>query len=529
MSDVPLEYVRPASLGTGDLCRVLETLERVRHHQPANVRRTFLDTFDWRLFREGRVLEACGGGDRRRLLWRRLRGAALRRIETRAPRFAWDLADGSLRAELETIAEMRALAPVAWVRTRGELLELVDADDKVVCRVYLETHRTGAPNRRKATTLSPRVRVEPVRGYDKTLAAVRGALARLALQPLDADVLEEALTELAVTPSEHSTKVHVELQAELPAIEAARRIMLRLLETLEDNDTGTRADQDSEFLHDFRVAVRRTRSAIGQLEKVLPTAVAERFRAEFAWLGRVTTPTRDLDVHLLDLPRYCRCLPDDVRNDLEPLRAFLRARQRREQQVLARALSSRRYHKLRRDWLAFLTAPDAPSPDAARSGLPIAELAQKRLRKMFHRALAEGVTLGDHCGPGDFHQLRKTCKKLRYLLEFFQSLYREETVGMLVGTLKALQDNLGEFQDLHVQTGALRRWAREIETARLAGGSTQLAIGMLMEKLLTRQREVRGEFATMFAAFSDRANRERFESLFAEQQAEVDAEEAPAP
>ena len=50
----------------------------------------------------------------------------------------------------------------------------------------------------------------------------------------------------------------------------ARQIHLALLGILVANEPGLRANLDTEFLHDFRVAVRRTRSLLGQIRHVFP-------------------------------------------------------------------------------------------------------------------------------------------------------------------------------------------------------------------------------------------------------------------
>ena len=55
---------------------------------------------------------------------------------------------------------------------------------------------------------------------------------------------------------------------------AAKYIFSHLLKTMKDNEPGTIADTDSEFLHDFRVAVRRTRAGLSQLKGVLPDKLA---------------------------------------------------------------------------------------------------------------------------------------------------------------------------------------------------------------------------------------------------------------
>ena len=61
---------------------------------------------------------------------------------------------------------------------------------------------------------------------------------------------------------------------------------------------ATLADADLEFLHDFRVAIRRTRSVLREMRGVFAPDDLERVRASFKWLQDQTSATRDLDVYL---------------------------------------------------------------------------------------------------------------------------------------------------------------------------------------------------------------------------------------
>src|SRR5690606_35999617 len=111
-------------------------------------------------------------------------------------------------------------------------------------------------------------------------------------------------------------------------------------DTMTANFSGTIADTDSEFLHDFRVAVRRTRSVLQEGRKVLPPDRREEFRAGFKWLGDVTTPQRDADVALLDYPGLAATLPTGRAEALEPLRDLLLERQRESHEQLVTDLRS---------------------------------------------------------------------------------------------------------------------------------------------------------------------------------------------
>ena len=136
-------------------------------------------------------------------------------------------------------------------------------------------------------------------------------------------VFTAALTALGRHPADYTSGVEAEITATMPAPVAVARLLLRLLDTLELNVPGVLRDIDTEFLHDLRVAVRRTRSAIKLLGEVLPADLAEHYKTEFKWLGDVTTPVRDLDVHLLGFDAMAGQLVAASPADLEPLRAFL--------------------------------------------------------------------------------------------------------------------------------------------------------------------------------------------------------------
>src|ERR1700683_2558964 len=160
----------------------------------------------------------------------------------------------------------------------------------------------------------------------------------------------------------------------MPASVAVATLLLGLLDTLEQNVDGVLRDIDTEFLHDLRVAARRTRSAIKLLGDALPAALAAPYAAEFKWLGDLTTPVRDLDVHLLGFGAMAGQLVAASPADLEPFRAFLARRRTREFRRLAAGLRSARFKTLTDHWRkALLEVQDAGGP-TPRRGVPAADL-----------------------------------------------------------------------------------------------------------------------------------------------------------
>ena len=227
---------------------------------------------------------------------------------------------------------------------------------------------------------------------------------------------------------------------------ALRAVLLQLLDTLEANVPGTLRDIDTEFLHDLRVAVRRTRSALKLAGDVLPASVPARFRPEFKWLGDLTTPTRDLDVYLLNYDEMADALVSATPAELEPFHAHLARRRVIEQRALARGLRSARFSRLTCEWRSVLTGLSVP-----RAGERTAELAARRLRRAHRRVLRQGRAISADSPAEQLHDLRKRCKELRYLLEIFASVFDPQAYQRALKDLKGLQDCLGEFQDHQVQ------------------------------------------------------------------------------
>jgi CHAD domain-containing protein len=263
------------------------------------------------------------------------------------------------------------------------------------------------------------------------------------------------------------------------------------------------------------VAVRRTRSALSQIKGVFPEAVVDDFKARFGWVGQITGPTRDMDVYLLGFGDYRDSLPADYRDHLEPMHRFLEAHRKAEQAALARELDSPRFRKILQDWREFLEAPVPEQPEAPNAARPIRELASRRILKMYKRVLNEGRAIDPETPPEHLHELRKSCKKLRYLIEFTANIYPKKPAKAVIKNLKTLLDNLGTFQDLEVQAGKLRGLARQMSEEGEVPVDTLLAMGMLVDGLLERQRHARAEFQDRFAGFDSDANRRAYQQLFA--------------
>ncbi len=293
-----------------------------------------------------------------------------------------------------------------------------------------------------------------------------------------------------------------------PAGQAVRAVLSAQLAAMQGHEPGVIADRDPEELHRFRVALRRTRSCIGQMKRVLPKKPVVKLKGEFAWLGSATGPSRDLDVFLEDMKRYRKKLPEASRPSLDPLIGLIRNDKQDEHERLVAALDSDRYRSLIREWRKFLDSP-FDLDEAPQSDRPITEVAAARIRSRYDRMIRRGRKIDARKDTDALHRLRIEGKKLRYLLEFFRDEFPPETVSPVISTLKKLQDHLGRFNDLQVQQESIAAMIERLRTMESTPTPTLETGDELLERLARKEQKLRGRFADEFARFDsgEMANR----------------------
>jgi CHAD domain-containing protein len=475
----------------------------------------FYDTFDWRLFSRSLLFRRSSDEYTLALL---AGGEDLRcEVGLRQPVFAWDFPQGELRTALEPILQERALLTLANVPVEETTYRILDDEQKTVARLVCSRVQaeSGAVEMSPAVYLS----VRPLRGYMKDARRLARRLAvGEAVPSVDQAIYARALELAEQTPKSYTGQLDVHLDPAMPAGEATRAILRQLLETMRANEAGIRADIDTEFLHDYRVAIRRTRSALGQIRNVFPAETTERFKQDFRALGTLTNELRDLDVYLLAEPDYRAMLPEALRDDISPLFSLLRSRRADALDHVIQGLDSERYQRFVADWEAFITGPGGDDASAVNAGVPIIALARKRIYQRYRRIVRDGSYILEHTEDELLHALRIECKKLRYLLEFFASLFPSKEMSKMIRQLKRLQDNLGEFTDLEVQQRFLLSVAEALDMDDAGTRRALVATGALVETMARRQQDVKANFAETFREFASPAHRKQFRKLCAREE-----------
>jgi CHAD domain-containing protein len=489
------------------ICQAL-SLHGGQHHK---FKRDYLDSFDWRLLNKGYCLQAEHHEEATLLQLFRLRDWQLvTQLQTsRTPRFPFELGRSRLATLLMPILDVRALLPQIATEVRQQRLQQLDAQDKLTGELIIEEIKPTSS--RQALKLLLHI---PIRGYDKDNRAIARQLKQEeALQAIDEPPLPLLAKRLGVA-HDYDSKPAITLDGAGRSDVQVKQLLAFFLDVMRRNEAGVIHDIDSEFVHDYRIAVRRSRTLLAQVPGLMPQRTQERFGAHLANLGRITTPLRDLDVMLLNLDDYRNLLPTNMRADLDPALVFVRRQRRDAWLTVSRHLKTKSYASFCQRWRDFLEAPVPDNTRLPNAKRPLKDVADERIWKNYSKVLKQGRAITKESPPEEVHALRKRCKKLRYLLEFFRSLYPKRKLKELINILKQLQDNLGEYQDIHVHIDFFQQLRKTMQKQGRLPKGTGRALDEISAALDIQQQKCRREFHGRFREFSGKSHQQLFKQLF---------------
>lgn len=478
----------------------LQALLPTRRRPIARQRLTMLDTFDGRVRRAGARLTQSAGRVLSTIAWQAPGGRGPLATQVSHPvEFVWDLPEGPLQQALTPVIGVRRLLPQAEAEQYGAILEILDERQKTVARVQVESGLVRRFTSRRTWQAVPTiVTLTALRGYGDVYERLVPVIeSRPGTTSCTEGVQSLILRRAGVPEPRDFSSLQIDLEPTVRADVGAMQIHRAVIEILAGTEPGLRANSDTEFLHDFRVAVRRTRSLLGQIKEVFPAEVTSHFASEFSWLGRLTGGPRDLDVLLLSLRKR---RGEISAADVETLLAYLTRAQRQQYAGLVADLDSDRYRRLLLDWRSFLERPPRPGFDTRNARRPLLEVVAERAWRLSQRLVNAAETIGEQTSASRLHELRIDAKKLRYLIDVTPRFYDRSDLACILGALKKLQRTLGNFNDEHVREIRLLEHGQALAEAG-APASAVLTLGRLAEQSRQHREHLRLKVVGRLAHF----------------------------
>lgn len=459
------------------------------------------DTFDQAIQKSGRLL--LHRADHLELLTDA--ASPLTQKATAKPGVVADLPAGALKEALCDVAPLRSFLEIGKVSVCNGLLSLVDDEEKTRAKARM-TSLQGKEGRQGLV-----IALQALRGYDKALVTLRKRLMELGAKPVSQADLYAHL--FPARPA-YDPKPKIAIGYDEAAKDVATHIMAAYLPVARANETGIVADMDTEFLHDYRIALRKIRSVISLFKGVYGPEEVLALKSRFSALMAATGRQRDLDVYLLDRQKYYGMLPEVMHPGLKRMFAIFAEERAAEFANLAAHLQSKSYEKEMASLAKLLGKPKklgrGPNAD-----LPAHDYASKLIWKRYRKICKTASGIRADTDDAEVHELRIHCKKLRYLMEFFAPVFPKKDMKRLIRPLKHLQNNLGYFNDYSVQKESL---AAFLKTHQDGGKKARMeiaqSVGALIAVLHRRQLEERARVMQSFARFDNEETRQTFRSLF---------------
>ncbi len=477
-------------------------------------RREFYDTFEWQAFEKGVAIVK----KRRTLFLTDLNTGqesdSLSFASTPSSFFANALPSGTLKAALSSLTEFRAFIKLCSVNALITSYRILDDNEKSIA--LLTSESLSLADQEKPEPIMHLLALSPLRGYEDEVERMITSLKNddNIAKVLDFRELFLLIMKTAgLSVQGYSSKISLNLDGDAPVYQSARQLLQFTFSVMRANEEGIKKKLDSEFLHDYRVAIRRTRSILKQLKGVFEPEKTAYYLNLFRELGKQTNELRDRDVSLLRETSYFQTLPPSLRPSLKLFFTDIAASRKQLHKEFCSYLASDACQSFLAEWDAFVHQQSVPDPDRCpNASLSTASVAVESIKKAWKKVIRHGRQVSEETTDSEIHALRIDCKKLRYLLEFFSSIFPHKSVAPVVRQLKELQDNLGDFVDFSVQLHSLRE-----RLSALPAGKEEIllaaSMGALMATLFQKQEEARNTFHQTFKAFDHDKTAELFHDL----------------
>lgn len=461
---------------------------------------TLLDNFDWDIYQSGLLL-IRKGNDKLQLLDAsdNLLSSCCIHGESR---FWWQLPAGDLADKIKELSPIRAFVPKYSCQLKTDHFTILNVDEKIVVRMELSTV-IGSGDQK-----SYFLKVFPLRGYQKDYAQISKCYAAIHSEQLPDMSLRNLLLHSGLGIVFPERKPIFKLVEAEPAEAAISRMAVKMIQLAQGQEQGIIDDIDTEFVHQYRVNIRKTRSLISLFKKSFSLEHYQLFKTELKTIGSQTNDLRDLDVFLMDQDYYRSMLPENLWPGLDQIFRRIKRRRATALKKVVNSLTGAAYQEQISHLLLTLQQP--PEFVAKQSGLGISQLAGKKILAQYQQIHVDGMAIEATTPDQAVHDLRIECKKLRYLLELFAELFPVDEVKQLVKLLKVLQDNLGQFNDFAVQREFLVHFGQE----KNLSADQFASINGLAAVLFNKQVNERNLVAENIALFVDQSIKNQFNYLF---------------
>ena len=448
----------------------------------------YYDTFELDLYKKGTVF--CKR-DTMLYLFSLRDGTDIGRQEltsSEVPQFWWEFPDNAMRINLRENADVRALIPLGKLEEERVFFSIQNSEKKNIARLVLH-NRTFFPPHMHQFNPSSLISINPLKGFSTETARIEEKIKTQYHKTSAENVFATLLGESGYLERLNRIQYPPEIEAHWTICHTVKTAAFHLLDELETHRQGIIDDIDTEFLHDYRVAVRRFRAIVGQLKDELDPDSMDKIRTGLKTISSETGKLRDLDVMILNQQYYTDLVPEQLQNGLTLFFNYIREIRKEAHAAASSYFSSPAYAEIIRN---IETTCKKPANKLCIGGT--VSVRQKAATVIEHRFTKLRQKISKFSKNKEIiHKIRIDCKKARYLLELFGQLYPGGGIKKMIKELKRFQTSLGNLHDIFVQHEMLVNSIHDMEQSEWNSPEATAAVGGLITVLSEKRTKFTAE------------------------------------
>ena len=293
------------------------------------------------------------------------------------------------------------------------------------------------------------------------------------------------------------------LQATQSLAEAGRKVFIHHFHDFLKCEEGVRSGENTEDVHDMRVATRRMRATLRIFQRGFKPNAVKFLKRGLKETTYALASVRDLDVFIENLIAYQQENSSDSDSELQPLLDYCELQRDRAKTKMLVYLDSGTYKKFKTETARLL------KKERQGKNLPISTERKPIPYQLRHVA---PVLIYSHyetvCAYEPFlnnadaellHQLRIDFKHFRYALENFEELLGNEGT-MVIAEIKQIQTYLGDLNDAQVAGQFLEDFLKKNVAA--AGAKKSPAIRNYLNNNAAKREQLVAVFPNVWHQFN---------------------------
>lgn len=327
----------------------------------------------------------------------------------------------------------------------------VDISKKITILVMVDTGHVSSGD--KVLPISE-VELELAQGYPEDLLDFAIALStHLPLVPHDASKAERGYQLFLNQTGAPQKASPSPLGIKQNSAEAFHILATQGMQMWQANLLGTLTKKDHEYVHQFRVSLRRLNSLIKVFKPALPGRYQTQWTKRVKALSRITGDVRDLDVMRSGILEPM--LHSEAPQIVSHAQAALAALDNAQKEALVQV------QQLRFGGPVLLFARDLQEMNTDDFPKNLPRFAEKQIADLHQNALKRLTRTLKAPTPERAHRFRIALKHLRYSCEFFAPLFDNDEMLEYAKAIAGLQDALGFINDFHVALSRLHDWVEQ--------------------------------------------------------------------